>query len=194
MNEIILDNLHKLAEKKYDKTQAVTILKQVNEEMKKVEFHETSVIYRLLYKCEAGLSSKRQQYLACSMEQSSDKLFCVACMLYGKGRKSNLTSTGYVIKDYTSASRTLCDHERSATHNAACVYHMQPTDPEEYIADPVTSLMNDYLFEIVNDDDKNDDSLKFTREEVSNNRHIVEVIVYCALFLITHGNYNYLFA
>lgn len=181
-----------LATKQYTKDESITVLEEMKVKMSKLSLDKDNVYYRLLHQCEAELGIRRQKYLGYCPD--TKKMFCAACMLYGKSGKFALTTTVYVLRDFTTTSKALRQHESSGNHRAACsllIGHRQSPSPiteQKLPVDPAFRLLNEHLFEIVNDTEADADFRhQFGRSDIEKNRHVVQRVILCVLFLLANG-------
>lgn len=183
-----------LANEKYEPERSKEIFQSIVLQMSNVKWDSNHVFFRLTNQFSEEINDKRKQCLAYCEE--NNRIYCHACILHGSKRKSALISCGYEIKQYTAASKMIHQHELSGAHQAACAYFTQNEEsgenlPEETTTtslDPALELMNEHIFDIVNDAQQDGDyDFQFTHEEIDRNRHVVERVILCVLFLLTNG-------
>lgn len=159
--------------------------------MDNLKLDDNNVFERLTNAIDDELNIARKQCLA--YHHNTNKLYCMTCALFSELR-TPLASHGYTLKDFRNSSIFLRRHENGPFHQKAYNEFTQSQSKLLYenASEPINSamkLVEDNLFNIVNDKTNQSDNFQFTHEEIKKNRHIVERIVMCVILMITIGNF-----
>lgn len=162
----------------------LAVLNEISKQMEKESLDKTSIFGRITRQCKPDQREKRSKCLAFCSE--SNRLFCVICGLFGKTNVA-LASDGYIMQNYAATNIHIKQHENSAAHQTAYASYMryQMSHPGD---DPSAKLIADNIFEIMNERiDEHDTAEQFSKEEIRKNRHVMERVIMCILFLVTNG-------
>lgn len=160
--------------------------------------------------------SRSQEKLIFFVVQHQKKIHCSVCILFGSD-KGHYKLCGIDIKSYPNANKAITQHENVKYHvNARAAYVQARHEFEQYLLHQdecnnnislengvdlpkqISSenthslqhqldLMNEHLETIVNEPNDGDYPEQFSDDEITKNRHVLERIIMCLLFAISHG-------